>query len=151
MLLISELVFITLRCYPRALADLVLLHSYPGLKGVLGIFCGMLAVIALQVVNLAWLNKRKEAQRVKNGKPAKMNDRSMDLKVSLRRGPSSLSRPALVFPIRLPPPSYIATLIQLLSSAFGTSADTFSLPWDSLWPTTAWPIRMASSPDRPPS
>ncbi|ORY82361.1 major facilitator superfamily domain-containing protein [Leucosporidium creatinivorum] len=50
---------------------------YPGLKAVLAIFCVLVGLVALQAVNLAYLNKRKEKQRVANGKPAKITDRSM--------------------------------------------------------------------------
>lgn len=51
--------------------------DYPGLKATLAIFCVLVFVIALQVVNLSYLNRRKEAQRVANGKPAKLRDLSM--------------------------------------------------------------------------
>lgn len=50
----------------------------PGLKIVLGLFIGLFAVVSLQIVLLGILNKRKEAQRVANGKPAKILDRSME-------------------------------------------------------------------------
>lgn len=53
---------------------------YPGLKAVIAVFCVLQGVIALQVVNLIYLNKRQEKKRVANGKPAKLHDRSMDLK-----------------------------------------------------------------------
>ncbi|KAK4702871.1 hypothetical protein P7C70_g3352, partial [Phenoliferia sp. Uapishka_3] len=51
-----------------------------GLKAVLGIFVALIGIIAIQAVILAFLNKRKEGQRVKNGKPAKLHDMSMDTK-----------------------------------------------------------------------
>lgn len=53
---------------------------YPGLKAVLAIFCVLVGLVALQAVNLAYLNKRKERQRVANGKPAKIADLSMTRK-----------------------------------------------------------------------
>lgn len=43
-------------------------------------FCALEGIIALQVVLLMALNKRKERQRVKNGKPAKLVDLSMSRK-----------------------------------------------------------------------
>lgn len=49
----------------------------PGLKACLGIFIALIAVIVLQWVNLFFLNKLQERRRVRNGKPAKMIDRSM--------------------------------------------------------------------------
>jgi hypothetical protein len=55
---------------------------YPGLEAVLAVFCVLIGVIALQAANLAYLNARKEKQRVANGKPAKIADTSMDLKYS---------------------------------------------------------------------
>jgi hypothetical protein len=42
-----------------------------------GIFCGLIGTIGLQVVVVYFLNKSKEAERVKNGKPAKVKDSSM--------------------------------------------------------------------------
>ncbi|KAM0747466.1 MFS general substrate transporter [Meredithblackwellia eburnea MCA 4105] len=47
------------------------------IRGVLAIFCALLGVVGLQVINLYYLNKRKERQRVAVGKPAKINDTSM--------------------------------------------------------------------------
>jgi hypothetical protein len=41
------------------------------------IFCALIGCVGLQVIDVAYLNKRKEAQRVKNGKPAKIKDLSM--------------------------------------------------------------------------
>jgi hypothetical protein len=49
----------------------------PGLKGVLGIFAALIGVIGLQVVNLYFLNKVRQNQRVKHGKPKFINDTSM--------------------------------------------------------------------------
>lgn len=54
--------------------------DYPGLRAVLGIFVALIGIIALQVLNLTYLNKRKESQRVKNGMPAKLKDLSMTRK-----------------------------------------------------------------------
>lgn len=51
---------------------------HPGLRGVLGIFVALAAVTVLQAGNLMWLNKLKERERVKNGKPRKIKDRSME-------------------------------------------------------------------------
>ena len=48
-----------------------------GLKGVLAIFIALLAVIGLQVINLYFLNKVRQNQRVKHGKPKFINDTSM--------------------------------------------------------------------------
>ncbi|KAI5475465.1 putative permease of the major facilitator superfamily [Pseudohyphozyma bogoriensis] len=52
----------------------------PGLKATFAVFCALLGVVALQIVNFMFLNKRKEAQRVRNGKPAKLTDYSMSKK-----------------------------------------------------------------------
>ncbi|KAI5475463.1 MFS transporter [Pseudohyphozyma bogoriensis] len=52
----------------------------PGLKATFAVFCALLGVVALQIVNIMYLNKRKEAQRVANGKPAKLADLSMTRK-----------------------------------------------------------------------
>jgi len=43
----------------------------------LGIFIALLAVIGLQVINLYFLNKVRQNQRVKHGKPKFINDTSM--------------------------------------------------------------------------
>ncbi|KAL8287098.1 hypothetical protein RQP46_004104 [Phenoliferia psychrophenolica] len=51
-----------------------------GLQGVLGIFCALIGIIGIQTVIIALSNKRKEAARVKVGKPAKLHDLSMDTK-----------------------------------------------------------------------
>lgn len=37
-----------------------------------------MGIIALLVFAFLFLNRRKEAERVRNGKPAKLHDRSMD-------------------------------------------------------------------------
>ncbi|KAL0579490.1 hypothetical protein V5O48_002532 [Marasmius crinis-equi] len=50
----------------------------PGLRAVLGIFIALLGVVGLQVLNLTYLNKLKERQRIRNGKPPKLHDTSMD-------------------------------------------------------------------------
>lgn len=50
----------------------------PGLKAVLGIFVALAACVVLQAANLISLNKLQERKRVKNGKPAKIKDRSME-------------------------------------------------------------------------
>lgn len=49
----------------------------PGLKGVLGIFAALIGVIGLQVINLYFLNKVRQKQRVNHGKPKFINDTSM--------------------------------------------------------------------------
>ncbi|KAF4988012.1 hypothetical protein F66182_16720, partial [Fusarium sp. NRRL 66182] len=51
---------------------------HPGLRDCLAIFIALVVVVALQWVNLIWLNKRQEKKRVANGKPAKMVDHSME-------------------------------------------------------------------------
>jgi MFS family permease len=51
----------------------------PGLKACLGIFVALFCCIALQVVNLTWLNRKKTAERIRQGKPANPHDVSMDL------------------------------------------------------------------------
>ncbi|ORY88108.1 major facilitator superfamily transporter [Leucosporidium creatinivorum] len=52
----------------------------PGLKATLSFFCVLEGLIVAQVFVLFYLNKRKERQRVANGKPAKVHDISMDAK-----------------------------------------------------------------------
>ncbi|ORY88117.1 major facilitator superfamily transporter [Leucosporidium creatinivorum] len=52
----------------------------PGLKATLAFFCVLEALIVAQVLVLFYLNKKKESQRVANGKPAKVHDISMDAK-----------------------------------------------------------------------
>ncbi|KAK1145071.1 hypothetical protein N8T08_004500 [Aspergillus melleus] len=49
----------------------------PGLRACLGIFVAMVAVVFIQWANLWVLNKMQEKRRVRNGKPAKIVDRSM--------------------------------------------------------------------------
>ena len=50
----------------------------PGLRSMLGIFVAMAASSVIQAANLAFLNKLQERRRVRNGKPAKIKDTSMD-------------------------------------------------------------------------
>ena len=52
----------------------------PGLRAVLGIFVALAACVILQAANLMFLNKLQERRRVKNGKPAKIKDLSMQNK-----------------------------------------------------------------------
>jgi hypothetical protein len=52
-------------------------HYIPGIRAVLGIFCGLLACVGLQVLLLAYYNRVRSRQRVANGKPAKISDTSM--------------------------------------------------------------------------
>ncbi|PYH42445.1 putative MFS transporter [Aspergillus saccharolyticus JOP 1030-1] len=49
----------------------------PGLKACLGIFVALVGVTLLQWVNLIVLNRMQARRRVQNGKPAKLQDRSM--------------------------------------------------------------------------
>ncbi|KAJ6441199.1 MFS transporter [Purpureocillium lavendulum] len=49
----------------------------PGLRACLGIFVALVAVVFMQWANLMVLNKFQEKRRVKNGKKAKVVDRSM--------------------------------------------------------------------------
>ncbi|KAA8647799.1 hypothetical protein EYZ11_010349 [Aspergillus tanneri] len=49
----------------------------PGLRACLGMFVAMVAVILIQWANLFMLNRMQERRRVRNGKPAKIVDRSM--------------------------------------------------------------------------
>lgn len=53
---------------------------HPGLKAVLGIFVALAACAIIQAANLMFLNKLQERKRVKNGKPAKIKDHSMESK-----------------------------------------------------------------------
>ena len=53
---------------------------HPGLRAVLGIFVALAACTILQTLNLMFLNKLQERKRVKNGKPAKIKDMSMETK-----------------------------------------------------------------------
>lgn len=50
---------------------------HPGLRACLGIFVALVAVVFIQWGNLVVLNRMQERRRVRNGKPAKMVDRSM--------------------------------------------------------------------------
>lgn len=50
---------------------------HPGLRACLGIFVALVAIILFQWANLLFLNKLQERMRVRNGKPAKMVDHSM--------------------------------------------------------------------------
>jgi MFS family permease len=50
----------------------------PGLRAVLAIFVALAACVLLQLANLIFLNKMQERKRVKNGKPAKIKDLSME-------------------------------------------------------------------------
>ena len=50
----------------------------PGLRKTLGVFAMMICVTILQVVNLVFLNRLQEKRRVRNGKPAKIHDHSME-------------------------------------------------------------------------
>ena len=49
-----------------------------GLTSTMGITCALIGVIALQALNILFLNKRQERRRVANGKPAKLHDLSME-------------------------------------------------------------------------
>lgn len=51
---------------------------HPGLRGVLGIFVALAACTVIQAANLMFLNKLQERKRVKNGKPRKLKDHSME-------------------------------------------------------------------------
>lgn len=51
---------------------------HPGLRAVLAIFVALAAVVIIQLANLVFLNKLQERKRVRNGKPAKMFDASME-------------------------------------------------------------------------
>ena len=53
---------------------------HPGLRAVLGIFVALAACTIIQAANLMFLNKLQERKRVKNGKPRKIKDRSMETK-----------------------------------------------------------------------
>lgn len=50
----------------------------PGLKAVMIIFIVLIGLIGLQVVNLFFLNKRRQSQRVAKGLPKIIHDTSMD-------------------------------------------------------------------------
>lgn len=51
---------------------------HPGLRAVLAIFVTLAACTVIQAANLMFLNKLQERKRVKNGKPAKIKDHSME-------------------------------------------------------------------------
>lgn len=50
----------------------------PGLAGTLGCFIALCGLIVLQSIMLIFLNRQKSKERVRNGKPAKIVDRSME-------------------------------------------------------------------------
>jgi hypothetical protein len=52
----------------------------PAMKGIMTIFCICGGVYVLQIFNILYLNRKKEAQRVALGLPAKFTDHSMDRK-----------------------------------------------------------------------
>jgi len=52
-------------------------HYLPGVRNVLGIFCGLLASIVVQVVVLYFMNIQRENQREAHGKPRRIRDTSM--------------------------------------------------------------------------
>lgn len=52
----------------------------PGLQAVMGIFVASMGLVLILMGMFMVMNKRKEVERVKNGKPAKIHDRSMDTK-----------------------------------------------------------------------
>ncbi|KAI5479397.1 hypothetical protein MNV49_003731 [Pseudohyphozyma bogoriensis] len=68
----------------------------PSLKAVMGIFCGLFATVLIQVANLRYLNKRKEAQRVQHGKPAKLADYSMNQKFEVGAADDNLGENAFL-------------------------------------------------------
>lgn len=56
-----------------------------GLRSVLGLFVAVVGIVGILVAMFVFLNKHKEAQRVRHGKPAKIHDRSMDAKYGTAR------------------------------------------------------------------
>lgn len=50
----------------------------PGVKATLGVYIGIFCSVILQLVNLVILNRSQERWRVRNGKPAKIHDHSME-------------------------------------------------------------------------
>lgn len=54
----------------------------PGILGVLGVFIAMVACVVAQTALLFFMNKRQERKRVRNGKSAKIVDRSMQVGVT---------------------------------------------------------------------
>lgn len=53
---------------------------HPGLRGVLGIFIALVAVVLIQAANLVFLNKLQQRKRTTNGKRAIFKDHSMQEK-----------------------------------------------------------------------
>jgi predicted MFS family arabinose efflux permease len=51
---------------------------HPGLRGVLGIFVALVAVVLIQAANLLVLNRLQTRRRLENGKRAVIHDRSKD-------------------------------------------------------------------------
>ncbi|KAM0788138.1 hypothetical protein ACM66B_001303 [Microbotryomycetes sp. NB124-2] len=60
-----------------------------GLRAVLGIFIGLMVIVAVQAFNILWLNKRKADQRERNGKPRDIKDLSMQKKFATEEQDSS--------------------------------------------------------------
>lgn len=56
------------------------IHYKPGVRAVMAIFIALEAVLAFTIVLLWLMNKRKEKQRVKAGKPKNLKDTSMSTK-----------------------------------------------------------------------
>ena len=52
----------------------------PAMKGIMTIFCILAGIYVLQIFNIMYLNRKKEAQRVALGLEAKVTDHSMDRK-----------------------------------------------------------------------
>lgn len=50
----------------------------PGLRSTLGVYCAMIGVVVLQVINLVVLNRTQGNRRVSNGKPRNIKDHSME-------------------------------------------------------------------------
>lgn len=61
-------------------------YYHTGLASVLGVFIGAGALTISLVFLFAFLNKLKERERVRNGKPAKLTDRSMAAKYASGEG-----------------------------------------------------------------
>lgn len=51
-------------------------HYIPGLRIVMIVFCILMLLIVIMALNLMVLNKKKETQRMNNGKEAKLEVRS---------------------------------------------------------------------------
>lgn len=62
----------------------------PGLKATMGIFIALMVMIGAQAAILAFLNKLKEKERVKQGMSAKVVDISMDVKFSTAPRPEGM-------------------------------------------------------------